>query len=87
MATLTIHDLDPATEAALQSRAIANGRSIEREAQDILADATATTPPEIPGDDVDLAEAIRRRMAPIGFADDLVLPPRQPTPRPIDFET
>lgn len=86
MARLTIHDLDPATEAALQRRANATGRSIEREAQDILADATATARRDTQDDTVDLAEAIRRRMAPVGFADDLVLQPRQPAPLPIDFE-
>jgi hypothetical protein len=36
-------------------------------------------------DDTSLAEKIRRRFAPFVGVDDLVLPPREPAPPPIEF--
>ncbi|TGD99390.1 FitA-like ribbon-helix-helix domain-containing protein [Methylobacterium nonmethylotrophicum] len=62
MATLTIRNLDTQMKEALRLRAARNGRSIEAEVGAILAEAVA--PP--PHGTVNLAEAIRRRFAPLG---------------------
>lgn len=43
MTTLTIHNLDPATLSALETRARAHGRSVEDEAQALLAQAATAS--------------------------------------------
>ena len=65
MATLTIRNLDIQVEEALRLRAARNGRSIEAEARAILAETVVSPPRET----IDLAEAIRRRFAPLGGAE------------------
>ena len=61
-ATITIRNLDGRVKERLRVRDAQNGRSMEAEARLILSDflALITTEP------VNLAEAIRRRVAPLG---------------------
>ena len=73
MATLTIHNVDAAVKERLRVRAARHGRSMEAEIRSILSEAVV--------DDRDrpepnLAEAIRRRFAPLGGVD-LELPPSE----------
>jgi plasmid stability protein len=77
MASITIRRLDDALKARLRVRAARHGRSMEEEARAILkagltADAAARP---------NLAEAIRRRIAPLGGVE-LALPPRELVRRP-----
>ena len=71
MATVTIRNVDAAVKERLRLRAARHGRSMEAEARMILSEAVA-------GDrdqpEPNLAEAIRRRFAPLGGVD-LELPP------------
>ena len=80
MSMFTIRNLDPALKERLRVQAARHGRSMEAEARAILADAVASPPP--PGN---LYERIRARFAPLGGADDLVLPPRLPDRAPPSF--
>jgi antitoxin FitA len=73
MATLTIRNMDAAVKARLRVRAARHGRSMEAEARTILSEAVAAEPDE---SEPNLAEAIRRRFAPLGGVD-LELPPRE----------
>ena len=82
MPTLTISDIDPNVAQALQDSASEHGRSLEAEARQILSDAVGHRSTERVG----LGEAIRRRFAPLGGADDLVLPPREPVGDPPTFD-
>ena len=75
MATLTIRNIDPAIKERLRVRAAEQGRSMEAELRVILAEAIGTAPSQ----QVNLAEAIRRRFAPFGGVDDPELHPRVPT--------
>ena len=81
MASITIRGLDDALKARLRVRAAEHGRSMEDEARDILRTTLAkeAQPPR------NLAEAIRRRFAPLGGVD---LPdvPREPMREPPRFE-
>ncbi len=61
-ASITIRDLDGRVEERLRVQAARNGRSMEAEARSILS---VTLAPDI-ADAADLAEAIRRRVAPLG---------------------
>jgi len=72
MGSITIRQLDHSTKERLRLRAARHGRSMEAEAREILKQALAT------GDSpaADLAEAIRRRFAPLGGVE-LDLPPRE----------
>jgi plasmid stability protein len=72
MASITIRNLDEQTKAKLRVRAAHHKRSMEEEARNILRKALAedTATPR------NLAEAIRRRFAPLGGID-LRLPPRE----------
>ena len=83
MATLTIRNLDPAVKERLRLRGARHNRSMEAEARTILSDAVA-------GDrdqpEPNLAEAIRRRFAPLGGVDDLELPPRELVDEPPKFD-
>ena len=64
-ATITIRNLDGRVKERLRIRAAMNGRSMEAEARSILAATLAVEADDAP----DLAEAIRRRMAPFGGID------------------
>ena len=79
MAAITIRKLDDATKTRLRVRAAHHGRSMEEEAREILRSALvmSSRPEE------NLAEAIRRRFAPLGGVE-LELPRRdsvRPPPR------
>ena len=61
-ASITIRNLDARVKERLRVRAAKNGRSMEAEARSILSDTLAPDTAE----PVNLAEAIRRRVAPLG---------------------
>ena len=63
MASITIRNLEETTKRKLKIRAAMNGRSMEQEAREILKSTLKSTPPK---SKVNLAEAIRRRFAPLG---------------------
>ena len=65
MASITIRQLDERLKARLRLRAAKHGRSMEDEARDILRSALSTESSR----PVNLAEAIRRRFAPLGGVD------------------
>ena len=73
MSNLLIRNIDPAVKAALRARAAQNGRSMESEARRIVTDAVAADHRNGPN----LAEAIRRRLAPLGGVE---LEPHPPVP-------
>ena len=77
MATITIRRLDDALKARLRVRAARQGRSMEEEARHILKAGLTEEPMRRPN----LAESIRRRMAPVGGIG-LSLPPREPVRKP-----
>jgi plasmid stability protein len=83
MATLTIRNVDAAVKDRLRMRAARHGRSMEAEARTILSEAVA-------GDrdqpEPNLAEAIRRRFAPLGGVD-LELPPEEFVDEPPSFDS
>jgi plasmid stability protein len=76
MASITIRNLEETTKRKLKIRAAVHGRSMEQEAREILKDALHKSSKR-PRTGADLAEAIRRRFAPLGGLD-LELPPREP---------
>jgi plasmid stability protein len=77
MASITIRRLDDAVKAKLRLRAAGHGRSMEEEAREILkAGLTAKRLPRL-----NLAESIRRHVAPLGGLE-LALPPREAVRRP-----
>jgi antitoxin FitA len=82
MATLTIRNIDAGVKQQLRVRAARHGRSMEAEARSILREAVA-------GDrdqpQPNLAEAIRRRFAPLGGVD-LELPPDEFVDSPPSFD-
>jgi antitoxin FitA len=82
MATLTIRNVDAAVKERLRVRAARHGRSMEAEARTILSEAVAA---ERDPAEPDLAEAIRRRFAPLGGVD-LELPPREDVGEPPSFD-
>ena len=79
--TLSIRDLDPSVTERLRVRAAQNGRSMEAELRALIADAVETVSPP----PLDLADAIRRRFAPLGGVE-LNLSLRQPVREPPTFE-
>ena len=72
MTTLTVRNLDPRLKERLRVRAARNGRSMEAELRQILANSLGESRPE-----PDLATAIRRRFAPLGGVE---LEPHPPVP-------
>jgi antitoxin FitA len=82
MATLTIRNVDAGVKERLRVRAARHGRSMEAEARAILSETVA-------GDrdrsEPNLAEAIRRRFAPLGGVD-LELPGRELVEAPPSFD-
>ncbi len=81
MATMTIRNIDDSLKSRLRVRAAMRGKSMEEEARDILRDALST---EASGTG-NLAQAIRKRVAPLGGVD-LPIPPREAIREPQDFE-
>jgi antitoxin FitA len=81
MASITIRRLDESVKAKLRVRAATHGRSMEAEAREILETGLSQNPKRQPN----LAESIRRRVAPFG-GFDLKLPKREMGRRPPDFE-
>jgi plasmid stability protein len=79
MATLTIRNVDPEVQKRLRVRAAENGRSMEAELRQIIKDAVAVNAEKV--EEVNLAEAIRRRFSRYGGVD-LEIPPREPAGRP-----
>jgi plasmid stability protein len=82
MSSITIRNLDPAVKERLRVRAAQHGHSMEAEARDIISSAVGAERPR----EVNLAEAIRRRFAPLAGADDLEIPPREPARDPPRFD-
>jgi plasmid stability protein len=80
MASITIRRLDDAVKAKLRVRAASHGRSMEEEAREILKAGVAAKPlPKL-----NLADAIRRHVIPLGGID-LDIRPRDPVRRPPDL--
>jgi plasmid stability protein len=82
MATLTIRKVDAAVKERLRLRAARHGRSMEAEARTILSEAVAADRDQ---PEPNLAEAIRRRFAPLGGVD-LELPPNELVDEPPSFD-
>ena len=82
MSSITIRNLDPAVKERLRVRAAQHGHSMEAEARGIISSAVGAERPR----EVNLAEAIRQRFAPLGGADDLEIPPREPARDPPRFD-
>jgi plasmid stability protein len=81
LASITIHNLDDALKSKLRVRAARHGRSMEEEVRHILRAALSEKPQE----PMNLFEAIRRRIAPLGGVD-LEMPRRGPIREPPRFE-
>jgi plasmid stability protein len=80
MTILTVRNVDPTLKERLRVRAAHNGRSMEAELRHILSDTlTDDKKPE-----TNLAEAIRRRFAPLGGVE-LEPHSRQPVGEPPSF--
>ena len=77
MASITIRNLDEDLKQRLRVRAAENGTSMEQEARDILRASLYRAIPKAGT----LAEAIRRRFAPLGGVE-LKMPQRGPMPEP-----
>jgi plasmid stability protein len=77
MATITKRRPDDALKARLRIRAVRQGRSMEEEARHILKAGLTEETMRGPN----LAESIRRRIAPVGGVE-LSLPPREPVRKP-----
>ena len=77
LATLTIRNVDPTVKERLRVRAARNGRSMEAELRHILNATLAADGAREPN----LAEAIRRRFAPLGGVE-LELHPSVPVGEP-----
>jgi len=80
MASITIRKLDEALKARLRLKAARHGRSMEEEARHILRAALAAKSSE----PANLADAIRRRFAPLGGVE-LKLPRRRKLREPPSF--
>ncbi len=81
MATIIIRRLDESVKARLRLQAAEHGRSMEEEAREILKSSLTSDSPS----ELNLAEAIRRRFAPLGGVD-LTLPPREAVRQPPKFK-
>jgi plasmid stability protein len=81
MASITIRRLDDVVKARLRVRAARHGRSMEEEARQVLSAVLA----EEPNRPLNLVDAIRRRIAPLGGVE-LEIPLREPVRPPPDFE-
>ncbi len=83
MTSITIRNLDPAIKERLRVRAAEQGHSMEAEVRRILQ--TVLRPATHPRAS-NLYERIRARFAPLGGADDLIVPPRAPDRDPPQFD-
>jgi len=81
MATLTVRNVDATLKERLRIRAARNGRSMEAELRVILNEALSVEKDREP----DLAQAIRRRFAPLGGVELEPHPPNS-IPEPPSFE-
>lgn len=79
MASITIRNLDEGVKHRLRIRAAEHGRSMEEEAREILRGVVGEARPPL-----NLAEAIRARMAQTGGVD-LEIPAREPMREPPAF--
>jgi antitoxin FitA len=77
MASITIRKVEERVKTRLRLRAAQNGRSMEAEAREILKNSLAVEP----ATGSNLADSIRRHIAPLGGVE-LQLPPREPIRRP-----
>jgi plasmid stability protein len=82
MATLTVRNIDAGVKERLRLRAARHGRSMEAEARSILSEAVAADRDQ---PEPNLADAIRRRFAPLGGVD-LELPPAEFVDAPPSFD-
>jgi plasmid stability protein len=82
MATLTIRNVDATIKERLRLRAARHGRSMEAEARTIIREAVVSERDEA---EPNLAEAIRRRFAPLGGID-LELSPPEDVEAPPSFD-
>jgi plasmid stability protein len=73
MATLTVRNVDPVVKERLRVRAAHNGRSMEAELRHILNDTLGQDGSR----ETNLAEAIRRRLAPLGGIELEPHPPQK----------
>jgi plasmid stability protein len=80
MASITIRNLDDTLKRKLRLRAAHRNHSMEDEVRDILRTALAQDTASAEN----LADAMRRRIEPLGGID-LSLPPRGPMREPPDF--
>ena len=81
MATLTVRNIDPEVQRRLRVRAAEHGRSMEAELREIIKEAVGAKPET---EEVNLAEAIRRRFAKYGGVE-LEPHPASPMRPPPDF--
>ncbi len=81
MATLTIRNLDEKVKRRLQVRAALNGRSMEAEARELLAELVQKAPEEA-ALKVGLGTAIHNLFAPLGGVE-LNPTPRRKSHRPV----
>lgn len=80
--SITIRNLEPGIKQRLRLRAARHGHSMEAEARAILYHGLVHEPG---GGELNLAEAIRRRMAPLGGVE-LEAEAREPAPEPPCFK-
>jgi plasmid stability protein len=80
LASITIRNLDESVKRKLRLRAAQRNRAMEDEARDILRTVLAQEPAQVGN----LADAIRKRVEPLGSVE-LSLPPRGPMREPPDF--
>jgi plasmid stability protein len=83
MTSITIRNLDPAIKDRLRIRAAERGHSMEAEVRDILQMVLRPAPRPSASN---LYERIHARFAPLGGADDVVVPPRAPDRDPPRFD-
>lgn len=81
--TLTVPGIDAALAAKLRARATRNGRPIEAELRQIIAEAVAE---DVVQPEPNLAEAIHRRFAALGGVEDLEPYPDVPVETPPSFD-
>lgn len=80
VASITIRNLDDSLKQRLRVRAAEHGRSMEEEAREILRQVVGEAAPPR-----NLAEAIRKRITPLGGVE-LDIPPREPIREPPSFD-
>ena len=86
MASLLIRNLSDEVKKRLRIRAAENGRSMEEEGRLAIEAFVRDNRAEKPDSKMSWVEELRASFAEVGFADDLVIPPREPMPEPINFD-